>query len=495
MNLDVGGIGFKSIDLPNNKKVSAVSFGKSETEDSFQKQNTGKETGIFDKIKQNAGKLKDNIKEKFLNAYLYILQRGYRDKESLEYIDKIRTEFIKTPEGIRRAAMSEEEIEREFKNAFDKSFDKLEVPKDLRPKLVLNSKNDITAGGYQQLTHTIEVNTNSYRTFPEEDSIIMHEATHAKEALLRASIPQNKVDEIVKNELKSNDKTLHILNPAFLTFVGFPKMSQAMKNDFNMFADKNLFNKSENVTKVLAGYDFQSSIYQNILPPKYFVPYVKNLSKFIYKDIKPIYDGIDTLIQNHPEFLNQYKNKEEAFNELMKCSFALNTEYNLFTQVHVGGDLGTNQVKVKELSEKELEQAKKSLINSMATKRSNIMFSKNNNTFTKNMYKFCPEEVLAETNGRRFLIKNCTDKLIKNKLNGTLQKEQETLLKLQIEFAKGIIEYRTKGAELFDKMNELAANPEDKELKKYLDEKGAELEKMLDNLKKMEQKISSYNKQ
>ena len=450
--------------LQKKRYVSTVSFGQLELDDTFEKQ---KDTGFFSKAQEKIGK----IRGKILDFYLSLIQKGYKDKGALERIDKTKIEFQQTPEGIRRTNISNETIEKEAQILANKSFDKLDVPKELRPQIILNNQNSINAGGYQKIRHVINIDPISYQGFPELDSAVMHEATHSKEALLRAGIPQKRVDEIVKHELLSNKQAIHLVNGNALTFMVTPKMSSDMKNDFDKFAQENLFVKSKKLSVFLYLGCF-------------------GINTFCKDESKKI----ETLINNHPEFISQYGDKESALKVLMSYSFALNTEYNLFTDTKVGGSFGIKPVKVKELSGEELEQAEKSLADSIPTIIGNLLYSKEMNSFSSMMYLFNPEEVLAETNGRNFTIENCTEELEKEKAKGILTKEKENFLNSQIEFAKSVIEYRIFGAKLLEKELELVMNPTNEELDKQVLEQEQKLREIGQKQLVLAQKVIHYDK-
>ena len=471
----------------NKKQYNNIAFGRLEADDSFEREEKNKKNGFFGKIKEKVCSFLGKIGL----FYLSLSQKEYNNNDALEYTDNLGKEFRKTSEGIRRSSMSDEEIEKEIKTVYNESFDELDIPKELRPKLLIHKKY-IKDGEYQTQNHSINLSINAYRSFPCLESLIMHEATHCKEALMRAGIPQSRVEELIKNELITNDKTILMTNFNNGSAIIPPKIPDSMKEDFVKFADENLFDKDPNVNYVLSLYDLMMNNSDHSYD-KILVPLLKNIFKFRNKGL---IENIEKLLQNHPEYSQLCGSKEIAFNSIMMYSLALNTEYNFFTNTQLYGENdGVKPIKVKELKGEELKQAEKSLINWMSTIRGNELYYKTQAGFGYFMYAFSPEEVLAETNGRKFQIKKCEEELEKGKKEKNLTKEKETLLKLQIEYAKATIEYREFGSSYYDKFNELVVNPTNEELKNYLIEKEKELVKLEQKVKELEQKIISYDKQ
>lgn len=487
------------IQTKNKNKSHVIPFGKLEKDDTFESRTD--QLGFFGKIKQKAIKFFGGIREKIANFIMSKRQKGYKDEKTIHYLDEIGKKFHTTPEGICRMQMSDEEIEQKIQSAYDKAFDKLEVPKALRPNLLIESEKNILGGYYKRNVHRLFINAKMYRNGIELNSLIMHEATHCKEALLRNGIPQNKVDEIIKSQIishiKDSNQSIMLLNDANLSFFIPPKLSDKMQEDFIQFAEENLFNKSNSVSFGLIHYNnsIESIEDEKEKQNSDKIKALKNALKLLYKDLTPIFTGIETLIQNHPELKEQFGSEEAAFNVLMDYSLAINTEYNKFTDTKIGGTFGTQEIKVKELNDDELKQAEKSLINYRQTVISNLLFSKELTMITKLAYDFSPEEVLAETNGRKFLIKNYSEELEKSKKEGTLTPDRETYLNLQIELAKKIIEYRLSGDEFLNKQRMFAENLENEELKQSFNAIYLKVTNMLYEIRDLEQKITNYDKQ
>lgn len=381
-------------------------------------------------------------------------------------------EFKKTPEGIRRASLSGEEIQTEVNNLYNEAFDKLGVPKEQRPKLNISKASEKQGGSYSKSKHELEFNPESYKagTFEVED-VMMHEATHCKEALLRAGIPQERANQIVKEQLISrvmNGESEQVVVKG--TIIGAdmmtpPKMSAKMKNEFIEFAKNDLYTGEMNSD--LAVY---SNVLENKVCPRHTSPV--NPAELVEKQqkVQPLVDKISKLIADNPDFVSQYGSEEKAVLELTRYSVSHNVRYSNFTDVKInkGSSWAPDYIKVPELSGEKLAQAEQSLIDNITTIEGNGRISGFNGIFTSNkdfnQYQFSPEEVLAQKNGNNFVIEKFADKIQKMKEAGTINPEEEARLTTAIEKAKLVIEYKTKGLEYYKYYTEMINNPNNKEL-------------------------------
>lgn len=381
-------------------------------------------------------------------------------------------EFKKTPEGIRRASLSDEEIQTEVNNLYNEAFDKLGVPKEQRPKLNISKASEKQGGSYSKSKHELEFNPESYKagTFEVED-VMMHEATHCKEALLRAGIPQERANQIVKEQLISrvmNGESEQVVVKG--TIIGAdmmtpPKMSAKMKNEFIEFAKNDLYTGEMNSD--LAVY---SNVLENKVCPRHTSPV--NPAELVEKQqkVQPLVDKISKLIADNPDFVSQYGSEEKAVLELTRYSVSHNVRYSNFTDVKInkGSSWAPDYIKVPELSGEKLAQAEQSLIDNITTIEGNGRISGVNGIFTSNkdfnQYQFSPEEVLAQKNGNNFVIEKFADKIQKMKEAGTINPEEEARLTTAIEKAKLVIEYKTKGLEYYKYYTEMINNPNNKEL-------------------------------
>lgn len=397
-------------------------------------------------------------------------------------------EFKKTPEGIRRASLSDEEIQTEVNNLYNEAFDKLGVPKEQRPKLNISKASEKQGGSYSKSKHELEFNPESYKagTFEVED-VMMHEATHCKEALLRAGIPQERANQIVKEQLISrvmNGESEQVVVKG--TIIGAdmmtpPKMSAKMKNEFIEFAKNDLYTGEMNSD--LAVY---SNVLENKVCPRHTSPV--NPAELVEKQqkVQPLVDKISKLIADNPDFVSQYGSEEKAVLELTRYSVSHNVRYSLFSDVKInkGSSWAPDYVKVPELSGEKLAEAEQSLIDNITTIEGNGRISGFNSIFAGgkdfNQYQFSPEEVLAQKNGNNFVIEKFADKIQKMKEAGSINPNEEARLTTAIEKAKLVIEYKTKGLEYYKHYTEMINNPNDKKLAEMVSALERELN-VLDN--------------
>ena len=376
-------------------------------------------------------------------------------------------EFKKTPEGIRRAALSDEEIKQEVTALYDEAFEKLGVPKEQRPNLNLEKGAETNGGSYAKSQHRLNINPEGYKagTFELED-VVMHEATHCKEALLRAGIPQERANQIVKEELLSriiNGESEQIVVKG--TFMGPdmmepPKMSPKMKQDFAQFASDNLY--TENSIPGLSDY------IDNCRRLK-FKYSVDNFAESKQK-VQPFLDKLQKVLDKNPEFVSQYSSSEEALNTLAEYSCSHNVRYNFFRDVKInkGTKYSPDYINLSELSGEQLAQAEKSLIDNITTIEGNGRISGIGGMFASdgafNQYQFSPEEVLAQKNGNNFLIEKLTAKLNEIKSSGNIDAAEEARITEAIRKAKAVIEYKTKGLDYYEKYTQMINNPQDAKL-------------------------------
>lgn len=422
-------------------------------QDTFEKQSaldTEKKPAIAEKAKK-------------MLEYIFKLINGFNaDKKEDEQLVRLITDSFKsTPEGIRRMRLSNEEIKAEAQTLFNKSFDILGVPDNLRPELkILTAAKSHSLGGlYTNSIHGIILNHKSYRDgLLELDNAIMHEATHCKEALIRTGIPQDEVDETVKNGLVSkikNGENKQIQyrifendNPVMIESVKIP---YEMQNDFIDFAKENLYIKSKELEETLQNYCDNKIGFEDLKKKPYTLEIISKLN---------------SMVKNHPEYVNQYQNEEEAFNNLFKYAISHNARYNLYTDTTVS-NLRGDKVKIPELKGDELEYAKKSLTDMIKTHEATASLLYGGDTSSESIaqYLFSPEEILAEKNGHGFLIDNFTKKLEEKRKENSLSEFDELYLKDAIETSKNILDLKIRGMEYSEKLQE---NPENKELRKNL---------------------------
>lgn len=413
-------------------------------------------------------------------------ETGHNPKvKSLE--ERIK-EFVESPEGKRRAALSDKQIETEVKALYEDVFDRLGIPKEQRPKLVIESDNASIGGSYSKGGHKIKFNPKAYKSgVMEIEDVMMHEGTHCKEALLRAGIPQDRVDAIVVDELVGrirNGEAEEIIKGG--SFLGAdmakpPKMETAMKEDFIQFAKDNLYTKDNALTSALENYDTQVVFKKS----RYFGNSFE-LEKFekAEKTLTPILNKLKSIIRKNPDFAKQYGSEQEALEALVEYSRAHNFRYRYFTNTKINKSIlagdHADYINVEPLSGDALVRAEQSLVDDIATIEGNgrasgfKIFGPSEQEF--NQYQFSPEEVLAQKNGNNYLIEKMTAKINQLKNAGTLTPEQEAYMNQVIKKAKIVIEYKTKGLEYYKKYTQMINNPNDAELVKTVEAMGKELE-------------------
>ena len=403
------------------------------------------------------------------------------DRKTKSFEEKIK-EFKQSAEGQRRAALSDEQIKAEVEVLYNDAFDRLGIPQEQRPTLEIVKNDANKCGSYNKGRHTLNFNPESYKSgVMEIEDVIMHEATHCREALLRAGIPQDRVDSIVADELigriRNGESEEIIKGGGFLgaDMTKPPKMSTAMKEDFIQFARDNLYNKDSAIGEIIQNLDYQYSI--------------RNYSSFKIEKLQnaekagqSIIDKLKTLMKKHPDFTKQYSTEQEALEALVGYSKAHNFRYNLFTNTKINrsgfSGVGADYVDVKPLTGDALARAEQSLVDQIATvegngRTSGKFFGCSEAEF--NQYQFSPEEVLAQKNGNNYLIDKMTAKINDMRASGTLTPEQEAYLTKVIEKAKIVIEYKTKGLEYYKKYTQMINNPNDRELAATVKAMGNEL--------------------
>ena len=421
--------------------------------------------------------------------------------EQRKNLDQIIAEFKQSPEGIRRAALTDEQIEAEFHALINDSFDRLGVPKNQRPKIELKIGKPEHGGGYSKGQHLIEFNPESYRAgILELEDIAMHEATHCQKALMRAGIPQDRVDQIITDELIGrvrNGEAEKIVKGIKLLGADMatpPKMSSAMKEDFIQFAKDYLYNKDNDFCNKMSNYDHQLAL-KRINYEDFKIEELQEAEKAV----APILDKLKALMKRHPDFVKQYGTEQEALQALFEYSQAHNFRYQYFTNTKINRSMFTGDfadyVDVEPLTGDALAEAEQSLIDEIATVEGNSrnsgikIFGPTQAEF--NQYQFSPEEVLAQENGNNYLIEKMTNKLNSMKEAGTLTPEQEAFLTKTIERAKIVIEYKTKGLEYYEKYTQSINHPEDAELAQAVKAMGEELEALKAKMTPEEWKVAT----
>ncbi len=386
-----------------------------------------------------------------------IIQRGkdafkliFGKKERADKVIRKKTNFKNTAEGKRRAALSTEEIEAEVKSLAKEAFDECGIPEELRPSIKVVQESAKKGGGYQSGTHEITINENSYREgFFDLPNTIRHEATHAKEAILRQRLPMDKKVQLTKeyliSKIQNGDNENVITDGSLFGAITSkpPKLNAQMKSDFIKLAQDKLY--------------IDGTIYTD-----------EQLSAMV----RP-------LVEANSEFSSAYSSVDDAVKAMAEYAKSHNFRYNLALKNSTG--FNTSKIEtsiIKELSPEETQAAIKSYLDAIECTEGNMAGQGGilgiGGDF--NQYQFCSEEVLAQTEGNNFEIAKLEQQLksLRNQPKRNF-KEEARIMDL-IREAKLTIEYKTKGVEYYKLYTESINHPENKELAAQV----AKLKKELD---------------
>ncbi|MCD7878507.1 MAG: hypothetical protein LUG16_01080, partial [Candidatus Gastranaerophilales bacterium] len=364
-------------------------------------------------------------------------------------------DFKKSQEGIRRANLSDEQIQQEFQAHFDKAFDEMGIPKDQRPKLKIIDSKETLGGRYTSDNNVLSLNKNAYKAGVFElDDVCAHEATHYKESLLRARLSQDKVNQTVQDELISrimNGESEEIIKSGGILGAETmkpPKMNSTMRADFAELAKSKMYNQAN----------------------------------FKADDLS---SELTALMDKYPDFISQYNSKDEALQILKDYSTSHNVRFKSFTNQGSVKDIAAT---MPALTPEEELQAVQSLKNSIPTLEGNGVNGSFANSFfgsqkAYNQYQFSPEEVLAQQNGNKHLISQLELEMQNMKNNGTLNAEQEKIILDKINRAQATIDYKTKGLEYYTKYEQHLHNPSDTKIAKELSNLEKELKTLEDATK------------
>ena len=385
------------------------------------------------------------IKERLQDLKNIIVKKKEQTKETFD----IKEEFAKTPEGIKRAKMTTEEISQEVSKLAKESFDQYGIPEELRPKIEIVKKDANTGGGYYAQKHTIEINETAYREGAFDlPNTIKHEATHAKEALIRETLTFTKKEQLTKEYLLNKIQTGDNNTVAYAsTIVGNatikpPKMSTGMKTDFAKLAQENIYKIGSN------GLD------------------KKQLTKLV-----------EPLIDKYPEFISQYQSKEDALDMLTKYAQSHQLRYKIGTTTAI--NLPADKVaKLGYIDESTAINSFKGILECLDGNMSYQTVSGNmglGGDFTQ--YEFGAEEVLAQLSGNKFEISHLEQELATLRKRPNFDAKQEAYLLSQIESAQKTIKYKSMGQKYYKLFMDYKHNPSP-ELAKEINTLAVELNKL-----------------
>ena len=385
------------------------------------------------------------IKERLQDLKNIIIKKKEQTKESFD----IKEEFAKTPEGIKRAKMTTEEISQEVSKLAKESFDQYGIPEELRPKIEIVKKDAKTGGGYYAQKHTIEINETAYREGAFDlPNTIKHEATHAKEALIRETLTFTKKEQLTKeyllNKIQTGDNNTVAYDTTIFgnATIKPPKMSTGMKTDFAKLAQENIYKIGSN------GLD------------------KKQLTKLV-----------EPLIDKYPEFISQYQSKEEALDMLTKYAQSHQLRYKVGTTTAI--NLPADKVaKLGYIDESTAINSFKGILECLDGNMSYKTVSGNmglGGDFTQ--YEFGAEEVLAQLSGNKFEISHLEQELATLRKRPNFDAKQEAYLLSQIESAQKTIKYKSMGQKYYKLFMDYKHNPSP-ELAKEINTLAVELNKL-----------------
>lgn len=385
------------------------------------------------------------IKERLQDLKNIIVKKKEQTKESFD----IKEEFAKTPEGIKRAKMTTEEISQEVSKLAKESFDQYGIPEELRPKIEIVKKDAKTGGGYYAQKHTIEINETAYREGAFDlPNAIKHEATHAKEALIRETLTFTKKEQLTKeyllNKIQTGDNNTVAYDTTIFgnATIKPPKMSTGMKTDFAKLAQENIYKIGSN------GLD------------------KKQLTKLV-----------EPLIDKYPEFISQYQSKEEALDMLTKYAQSHQLRYKIGTTTAI--NLPADKVQnLGNIDESTAINSFKGILECLDGNMSYKTVSGNmglGGDFTQ--YEFGAEEVLAQLSGNKFEISHLEQELATLRKRPNFDAKQEAYLLSQIESAQKTIKYKSMGQKYYKLFMDYKHNPSP-ELAKEINTLAVELNKL-----------------
>ena len=379
------------------------------------------------------------------------------------------TDFTRTVEGQRRAKMSDEEIEKEIRTLFDKILAQKGIDERYAPTIRIETKDVSKCGFYQESTNTLGINIDAYKKagFNLEE-ILMHEGTHFEEALLRSRLDKSEVEDLVIQKLVSriyNGEAEEIIvkNNLFgFNTMKAPRLSEKMKKEFEEFSRNNLYTKDETTRFAL-------------------MDLISDRIKLKNDTQRDLLAKITKLVDDNPDFVQQYSSRDEAIEMLIKYSTSHNTRFDIVTNMP---NIDTSSM--PKLTLEERKRAIESLNGKLETIEGNAriggikIFGPTQEEL--NSYHFSKEEVLAEQKGNSFLIQKLKSKMEEMRKNGTLTPAFEAYYNDQIKKAELTIEYKTKGQAWYKKYLESINNPNDIALKEAVEQEWKSIEETVSNI-------------
>ena len=400
-----------------------------------------------------------------------------------------KREFFRPGENLRE--MTNEEIIARIKSILSQADDTQKYAADESfLKSLLNEQRINEGGCYTQKNHKLVFKTGGWRQgkFSTED-IAVHEALHAKMAILRNSLTKEEAAQIIKQELLSRIKFGEpeeiIVGGGFLgnEMMSAPKMSSKMRAEYLQFADDVLY-KSDDIAKAIGRRDDILYRMKSLTEGKPIIQSDTQASltaELATADdaLKSIMPRLQEMLRNNPEFVVQNGGSEaEALNILLKYTKSHEVRFKFFSNTEIKG------VNPISLTPEQHQQAVESLIGFVETIEGNSrtggfttrIFGASKEQF--NQYQFSYEELLARNTAAQFEKAKLQAMLQDTTLTAEKQAEITARLK-QMDF---ILEYNRVGKQFYELYTKVLNNPDDVALAEELKIISAQFEN-LENLK------------
>lgn len=396
--------------------------------------------------------------------------------------------FKKTPEGKRIATLSDEQITSEVRRIFNEVFDEIGVPESDRPTLKIIKKEKNLGGSYNQGTHSISFNIESYRAglFDIEETI-RHEISHCQDAMMKARLSDTNIREIAQKNLV--DRILNGDSPRVAKWhngygmetIESPKMSMKLRREFAQFAKDNIYNDNFSSFSLRDLQEQRRLIRENSGFAKSKKPVV------LEGALSDVMTKLQRLLDDNMDFVQQYSTYDDALYAL--SDYVLSHKYRyLSLQKKCPKSMPLKQADVPVVQ----QSVYKKVTQVDGGARIHERFGVDVTDDVYAQYAFSHEEVTAETKALRYLIRKLTEKMNAKKQNGTLTLQEETQIAEKIKVLNRKIDVRLKGCEYLEEYTKYLANPEDATLKANVARLKSELDAIKANLPERKFKTIKY---
>lgn len=332
---------------------------------------------------------------------------------------------------------------------------------------IINFSSVLKGGSYHSKIHAIEVNATAFRAgfYYSLEEIVAHEALHAKMAILRNSLPQERVSEIIKMGLLRRIRTGEIgvipsvsgERPVMVP----PKFSPSMRKELLNFARKYLY-KSTQDSDILS-YVKQRNAYLKDVEQAFKASEYSTVPDFLEElmildsENSEIYNAIVKIVKRNSDFIMQNGGLEEkAVQTLLDYIGAHEARYIGFSKQKLP------RVEELPLSGDKIAEAEKSVYGRISTYEGNFANQTMRRRGEKSaeafaQYKNSYEEVLARNTAHEYKIN-----LLNRELSsGSLTDEQRALNVLKKEVLERDITANSLCRQYYKLKQYVANNPTD----------------------------------